>query len=59
MAVCLPCGHTVNEQRAPQWTYKEVTFYFCAPGCEEEVKADPEKWLAMARSGSHGHGHSH
>ena len=58
MATCLPCGHIVSDEKAPQWSYKSVTFYFCAPGCEVEVKADPEKWLALAKSSVHGHGHA-
>jgi YHS domain-containing protein len=63
VAVCLPCGHTVDEAKARSWEYKDTTFYFCAPGCEEEVKEAPEKWLTVAKSGviqEHpGHGHSH
>ena len=62
MAVCLPCGHTVSEAQAPSWEYKDVTFYFCSLDCEEEVRGEPEKWLALAQSGAHehtAHGHAH
>ena len=66
MAVCLPCNHEVDETTVPSWDYKGVTFYFCGPGCEEQVKADPEKWIEVAQSGQlrgdaphHGHHHGH
>jgi len=64
MPVCYPCGHTVDEHMAPSWRHKNVTFYFCSIDCEEEVKAEPAKWLAVAampaseqRKYAHGHGH--
>ena len=50
MAVCFPCEHTVDEKTAPQWEYKEMTFFFCSDGCEAEVKEEPEKWLVPARA---------
>ena len=64
MAVCFPCGHTVDEKTAPKWKTKDVTFYFCSIDCEEEVKAEPAKWLAVAKmpaaeQAKHAHGHGH
>lgn len=59
MAICLPCGHTVDEQTAPRWQYQDVMFYFCAPGCEQQVRSEPEKWLGIAKSGVQGEGHEH
>lgn len=62
MAICHPCGHTVDEKTAPSWKYKDTTFYFCSVDCEDEVKHEPEKWLKVAKSPStrpaeHGHHH--
>ena len=48
MVVCFPCEHTVDEKTAPNWRYKDMTFYFCSDGCELEVKEEPEKWLVAA-----------
>ena len=61
MATCLPCGHTVDEHTVPRFEYKDMTFYFCSPGCEARVKADPEKWLLVAKSpdATEGHGGAH
>ena len=64
MAICFPCGHTVDEKEAPSWTYKDTTFYFCSLDCEEEVKAEPMKWLAVSKMPAaeqkrHAHGHGH
>lgn len=51
MAVCLHCNDTVDEAHAPHWGHEDTTFYFCSSGCEQQVKAEPEKWLEVARSG--------
>jgi len=63
MAICLPCNHTVDEE-ASHWAYKDVTFHFCSLSCEQQVKEDPERWLAVAKSETlkgdaphHGHRH--
>jgi P-type Cu+ transporter len=49
-AVCYPCNHNVEMATAAHWEYKGTTFYFCSTGCEEKVKAEPEKWLVIANS---------
>src|SRR6185295_5395710 len=41
------CGMTVDPQRAAgSFEYSGQTYYFCALGCREKFKADPEKYLA-------------
>src|SRR5262245_59340698 len=41
------CGMTVDPQRAAgSFDYEGKTCFFCAPGCLEKFKADPEKYLA-------------
>lgn len=63
IAVCYPCNHSVDKATTPHWDYKDTTFYFCSTGCEEKVKAEPERWLVIANSKvtlepkSHGHDH--
>ena len=52
MAVCLPCNHAVDEVHVPYLDYEGTTFHSCSSGCEQQVKADPEKWLEVARSGN-------
>ena len=49
-AVCYPCNHNVVMASSAHWDYKGTTFYFCSTGCEETVKADPEKWLVVANN---------
>ena len=49
-AVCYPCNHNVEMATAAHWEYKGTTFYFCSTGCEEKVKAEPEKWLVIANN---------
>ena len=40
------CGMTVDPQRAAgSFEYKGQTYYFCALGCREKFKADPERYL--------------
>ena len=40
------CGMTVNPERAAgQTEYKGQTYYFCAKGCLERFRADPERFL--------------
>ncbi|MDA1035622.1 MAG: YHS domain-containing protein [Chloroflexi bacterium] len=62
-AICYPCNHSVDKATAPSWQYKDTTFYFCSSGCEEKVKAEPERWLVIANSKvvlehkDHDHGH--
>ncbi len=63
-AVCYPCNHNVVMATAAHWEYKGTTFYFCSTGCEEKVKAEPEKWLVIANNrvslDPHaGHDHAH
>ena len=64
-AICYPCNHSVDKATAPSWEYKNTTFYFCSAGCEEKVKAEPEKWLVVAQSNiviepkGHDHDHGH
>ena len=63
MPICLPCAHEVADT-APHWDYEDVTFYFCSTGCEKRVKMEPERWLAIAKSGTvkatpHDPHHSH
>ena len=42
------CGMKVEPQRAAgSFEYKGQTYYFCAPGCREKFKADPERYLAL------------
>lgn len=66
-AICYPCRHEVDKATVPSWEYKDTTFYFCSAGCEEKVRAEPEKWLVIAQSNitiepkghDHDHDHSH
>ncbi|HXI25056.1 MAG TPA: heavy metal translocating P-type ATPase [Pyrinomonadaceae bacterium] len=40
------CGMTIDPQRAAaSFEYSGQTYYFCALGCREKFKADPEKYL--------------
>src|SRR5262249_25877587 len=44
------CKMTVTpESAAGTYEYNVQTFYFCAPGCLNKFKADPEKYLAPAK----------
>jgi Cu+-exporting ATPase len=45
------CHMQVDPQRAAgKYEYKDKTYYFCNPRCEEKFKADPEKYLQPALS---------
>src|ERR1041384_853743 len=42
------CGMMVDPQRAAgSFEYGGQTYYFCALGCREKFKADPERYLAI------------
>ena len=38
----------VLEKAAGQFTYDEVTYYFCSKGCLAKFSADPEKYVAQS-----------
>jgi P-type Cu+ transporter len=41
------CGMTVDPRHAPgSFEHRGQTYFFCALGCREKFKADPEKYLA-------------
>ena len=41
------CGMDVSpESAAGKFDYKDVTYYFCSPGCRRSFEKDPEKYLA-------------
>src|ERR1043166_3358324 len=47
LAIDPVCGMTVDPRRAAgSFEYRGQTYYFCALGCREKFKADPEKYLA-------------
>src|SRR3989442_13943959 len=40
------CGMTVDPRNAAgSYEYKLQTYFFCSPGCREQFKADPERFL--------------
>jgi Cu+-exporting ATPase len=40
------CGMTVTaSDAAGSYEYKGTTYYFCAPGCMNSFRKDPEKYL--------------
>src|SRR5215467_11554388 len=40
------CGMTVDPQKAAgSFIHGEKKYFFCAPGCLEKFKADPERYL--------------
>ena len=41
------CKMTVDKANPPGGTaeHEGETYYFCAPGCSEEFKSDPAKYL--------------
>ncbi len=46
------CGMEVDPETAPaKAEYKEVTYYFCAPGCKAEFEKDPEKYAGSEEAG--------
>ena len=46
MAVDPVCKMQVDEKTAKFKTvYKDMTYYFCAPGCKEIFEENPEKYL--------------
>jgi putative ABC transport system ATP-binding protein len=41
------CGMSVEKQRAPaKWEYRGESHYFCAVGCRDEFREDPDRFLA-------------
>lgn len=49
------CGMEVDENTAKITHYhKGKMYYFCAPGCKEAFKNDPEKFLKSGPSGMMG-----
>lgn len=54
------CGMEVDEKKAAAtYTYKGVTYYFCAPGCKKAFEQNPEKYLGQKTGKEQGmHGHS-
>lgn len=41
------CGMRVTATSAAgHFEYKSTTYHFCAPGCMQSFKKDPEKYLA-------------
>ncbi|HEY6358337.1 MAG TPA: HAD-IC family P-type ATPase, partial [Vicinamibacterales bacterium] len=54
MAIDPVCGMTVDPVHARgRFDHRGVTYYFCAPGCQEKFAADPDRWLER-RAGSRG-----
>ena len=46
------CGMVVEKETAAATSeYKDVTYYFCAPGCKTAFDEDPEKYLQQAKAG--------
>jgi len=40
------CRMKVMEEKALSFEYRGTTYYFCANGCLERFRKDPEKYLA-------------
>jgi Cu+-exporting ATPase len=39
-------GHEIKDiKKAPKYEYEGKTYYFCCPGCIDQFKADPEKYI--------------
>ncbi len=46
------CGMTCDpQQAASKAEYKGETYYFCAPGCEEEFDHNPERYVGREVGG--------
>jgi Cu+-exporting ATPase len=46
MAIDPVCGMTVDPVHARgRFEHRGLTYYFCAPGCQQKFAADPEGWL--------------
>ena len=51
MATDPVCKMSVEPTKAAaQSTYKNQTYYFCAPGCKQKFDRDPEKYVAGGSS---------
>ena len=47
LAIDPVCGMRVDPKRARgHFTHRGVTYYFCAPGCQQKFASDPDGWLA-------------
>ncbi|MGM0568132.1 MAG: YHS domain-containing protein [Elusimicrobiota bacterium] len=45
------CNMKVKKKTAPaKAEYKGKEYFFCAPGCKEKFKKDPEKYLKEAKN---------
>ncbi|MBI5534995.1 MAG: YHS domain-containing protein [Deltaproteobacteria bacterium] len=40
----------VVTEQSPKVEYEGKTYYFCCPGCVEQFKADPKKYLSKPQS---------
>lgn len=43
------CGMTVEPDSKHQAEYRDARYLFCSAGCERKFRADPEKYLKMAK----------
>lgn len=51
MVTDLVCGMTMDPHRAmAKAEYKGTTYYFCTPKCHQAFAADPQKYIAAAKS---------
>jgi YHS domain-containing protein len=39
------CGMEVDEKTSKRFSYKGKAYYFCSPGCMEEFKENPTKYV--------------
>ena len=45
----LVCGMDIDpETAAGKSEYKDITYYFCSPGCKRSFDRDPEKYVSEA-----------
>ena len=48
---CAVMNHEfVVTEQSPKVEYEGKTYYFCCPGCVEQFKADPKKYLSKPQS---------
>lgn len=56
----LVCDMWVDTEVAPaKFEYKGKTYYFCAPGCMQMFKEDPEKYISKEEQEEKRHDHNH
>lgn len=68
--ICPVSGEKIEENTKLQYEYKGKTYDFCCPGCLEEFKKNPEKYIRKMEKeeegkqehstpGKHKHNHKH